>query len=518
VRLLAITALAAASQVLAQGGDGPRFPVSGFLVEGANPLSADKTRRILEPFTGAAVSLDGLQAAAAALEEALKVAGYGVVRVVLPPQDASGEIRLRVLTFKLGSVEVTGSRHFDTANVLRSLPSLRPGESPNLREIARNQAHVNEHPAKQVQVNMRQGKAPDTVDADVSVEDSEPLHFFASLNNSGAAADSNSGVGKSDNWRLGFGLSHANLFDRDHAVTATWTTGPGFNSNVQQYGAHYRAPFYALGGTLAAYYTQSDSRAGTVAEFFQVSGRGRFGGLRWTQRFTSVGAWSHAGEIGLEDRLFENNVSFNGVPIGVDVRSRPLLLRHEGRFEGASYQLGHALEFAHNLGGGRANDDAGYAGNRAGATSDWQVWRYNLQASGTVFSNLVASARLRGQWSSNALIPGEQFGIGGSAMVRGLEEREGVGDRGAVLSVELLTPPLAEGLHALGFIDAGWAKLLAAGGAPGLSRNATSAGIGMRWQWRRQLSVSVDWARVASAGGDLRSGDGRLHASLAVKF
>lgn len=509
MRSLAFAALLASAQVSAQNGDAPRFPVTGFAVEGANPLPPEETRRLLAPFTGASVNLDGLQAAVAALEDALKTAGYGVVRVVLPPQDAGGVIRLRVLSFTLGAIEVAGNRHFVEANVLRSLPSLRPGATPNLRDLARNQAHVNDHPAKRVQVNLRQGKAPDTVDADVRVEDSDPLHFFGSLNNSGS--------GTSGRWRLGLGASHANLFDRDHAVTATWSTSPGHTSEIQQYGIHYRAPFYGLGGTLSAYYTRSDSNSGTVAEFFQVSGRGQFAGLRWTQRFAPIGAWSHAADVGLEDRLFDNNVTFNGAPIGVDVRSRPLLLRHEGQLAGAGYQVGHALELAHNLRGGRANSAAAYAGNRAGGERDWNAIRLTLQAA-TDFSGWVASARLRGQWTGDALVAGEQFGLGGAQGLRGLEEREGTGDRGHLATLELTTPQLAEGLRALAFMDTGRAHLRAAGGAAAATAHATSFGVGVRWQWRRQLSVSMDWARVASAGGGLRTGDGRLHASLALRF
>ena len=507
--LLVAVILAAPRPVLAQAGDGPRFAVSGFVVEGANPLPASETRRILEPFTGRSVSLDDLQAAAAALEDALKAAGYGVVRVVLPPQDTGGEIRLRVLTFTLGAVKVTGNRHFDVASIRRSLPSLRPGETPNLRALARDQALANDHPSKQVQVALSPGTVADTVDADVRVEDGAPLHFFGSLNNSGA--------GRSGRWRLGLGVSHANLFDRDHAVTATWSTSPGHTSEIQQYGIHYRAPFYKLGGALSAYYTRSDSNSGTVAEFFQVSGSGQFAGLRWTQRFAPVGAWSHAADIGLEDRLFDNNVTFNGTPIGVDVRSRPLLLRHEGRLAGAGFQVSHALELAHNLRGGRANADAAYAGNRAGAERDWSALRVNLQAV-TDLSGWVASARLRGQWTGDALIAGEQFGLGGAQGLRGLEEREGIGDRGHLATLEFTTPPLAEGLRALAFMDTGRAQLRAAGGAAAATAHATSFGFGVRWQWRRQLSVSVDAARVASAGGGLRTGDGRLHASLAVRF
>lgn len=509
IRSLVVSALVAAVPLAAPAADAPRFPVTGFAVEGANPLSAEETRRILQPFTGASVTLDGLQAAAAALEDALKASGYGVVRVVLPPQDAGGEIRLRVLTFALGAVEVTGNRHFDAANIRRSLPSLREGETPNLQALARDQALANDHPSKRVQVAFRAGKTPDTVDADVRVEDSKPLHFFGSLNNSGS--------GTSGRWRVGLGASHTNLFDRDHAVTATWSTSPGHTSEIQQYGIYYRAPFYGLGGTLSAYYTRSDSNSGTVAEFFQVSGSGQFAGLRWTQRFAPIGAWSHAADIGVEDRLFDNNVTFNGTPIGVDVRSRPLLLRHEGQLAGAGYQLSHALELAHNLRGGRANDAAAYAGNRAGGERDWSAVRVTLQAA-TDLSGWLASARLRGQWTGDALIAGEQFGLGGAQGLRGLEEREGTGDRGHLATLELTTPQLAEGLRALAFMDTGRAHLRAAGGAAAATAHATSFGFGVRWQWRRQLSVSMDWARVASAGGGLRTGDGRLHASLAVRF
>jgi hemolysin activation/secretion protein len=494
---------------LAQQATEPRMSVSGFRVEGDNPLAPEATQRLLAPFAGEQVTIDRLQAAAAALEEAIKASGHGFMRVVLPPQDATGTITLRVLAFRLGQVNLSGNKAFDNANVLRSLPSLRPGESPNLREIARNQAHVNDHPSKQVQVNMRQGRARDTVDADVRVEDSAPLHFFGSLNNSGA--------GTTGRWRLGLGVSHANLFDRDHAVTATWSTSPGHTSEVQQYGLYYRAPYYKLGGTLSAYYTRSDSDSGTVAEFFQVSGSGQFAGLRWTQRFAPIGAWSHAADIGLEDRLFDNNVTFNGTPIGVDVRSRPLLLRHEGSLAGAGFRVSHALELAHNLRGGRANSDAAYAGNRAGGERDWNAVRVTLQAAMDL-SGWVASARLRGQWTADALIGGEQFGLGGAQGLRGLEEREGTGDRGHLATLELTTPPLAEGLRAIAFMDTGRAQLRAAGGAAAASAHATSFGFGVRWQWRRQLSVSVDAARVASAGGGLRTGDGRVHASLAVRF
>jgi len=497
--------------VRAQATTEPRFAVTGYKVDGDNPLSPAATQTLLAPFAGEAVTIDRLQAAASALETGLKDQGYGFLRVIIPPQDAQGVITLRVLAFKLNAVNVSGNQHFDTANILASLPALRTGATPNLREIARAQALANDHPSKQVAVTIQQGKAADTVDAAVKVDDGKPLQWFGSLDNSG--------TNDSGRTRLGVGVSHSNLFNRDHSVTATYTTSPdGHSSDLQQYGVYYRAPIYAWNGALSAYYTKSNSDSGLVANFFNVSGSGEFYGLRWTHRLLPFGSYSHAAEIGVENRFFDNEVAFNNVPISVDVRSRPLLLRYTGRQDGPAYGVRGSLEFAQNLhGGGGSNDDAAYSGNRAGATADWQALRYALDGSQALGAWAV-SAKLRGQASGDALIPGEQFGLGGASAVRGLEEREGTGDQGLLGSVEVMTPQIAEGLRLLAFADAGQVRNHQAGAGIEAQQGAGSAGMGLRYQWRRNLSLAVDWAYVLNGAGTTNKHDSRMHASVVVRY
>ncbi len=494
---------------LAQAPVESRLAVTGFRVEGENPLSESATQAILAPFAGESVGLDGLQAAAAALEAKLKEEGYAFLRVVLPPQDARGVIVLRVLAFKLGAVNVSGNKHFDTDNIRASLPALTPGASPNLREIARGQALANEHPAKQVSVTLEQGKVPDTVDAAVRVEDNDPLQFFATLNNTGTEE-----TGK---WRLGAGVQHSNLFGRDHALTASYTTSPGHERDVSQYGFYYRAPFYAVHGALSAYYTLSDTNSGTVAQFFQVSGRGEFAGLRWTQRLLPLGAYSHVAEIGVEDRFFRNDVSFEGIPIGVNVRSRPLLAHYEGRLDGADYGARFSVDFAHNLRSGSSNDAAAYSGNRAGATPDWQAWRVALEGSKR-FGGWMASARLRGQTTGDALIPGEQFALGGASWVRGLPEREAAGDTGYVANLELTTPELADGLRGAAFADWGAVRLRDAAAGQSARQGAASAGVGLRWRAGRNASVVLDWAHVLEGAGGTPAGRSLGHLAVVIRF
>jgi len=492
----------------AQGGAGTGLALTGFRVEGENPLSDAATHAVLAPFSGENVSIDRLQEAAAALEAKLKEEGYAFLRVVLPPQLARGEIVLRVLAFKLGAVNVSGNKHFDTDNIRASLPALAPGTSPNLREIARSQALANEHPAKQVSVTMEQGKVADTVDATVRVEDHNPLQFFGTLNNIGTEA-----TGK---WRLGAGVQHSNLFGLDHSLTASYTTSPGHEGDVSQYGFYYRAPFYGMHSALSAYYTRSDTNSGTVAQFFQVSGRGEFTGLRWTHRLLPFGAYSHVAEFGVEDRFFRNDVSFEGVPVGVNVRSRPLLAHYEGRLDGADYGARAAVDFAYNFKSGGSNDAAAYSGNRAGATPDWQAWRFALEGSKLIYG-WVASARLRGQASGDALIPGEQFALGGAAWVRGLPEREATGDYGYVANLELDTPELMPGLRAAAFADWGAARLHDAAGQVA-RHGASSIGAGLRWSLYKTASVVFDWAHVLNGAGTTPAGRNFGHVSVVVRF
>lgn len=84
-----------------------RFEVERFVVEGDSPLSEARTREVLQPFTGEHAGVDGLLAAADALERAIQAAGIPFQRVMLPPQTLDdGEVVLRLMVFEVERVEV----------------------------------------------------------------------------------------------------------------------------------------------------------------------------------------------------------------------------------------------------------------------------------------------------------------------------------------------------------------------------------------------------------------------------
>lgn len=102
-------------------------------------LGADVVQKLVTPFTGTQKDFGDIQRALESLENAYRKLGYGVIQVLLPEQDITrGVVRFNINEPKVGRVNVEGNQHFSTANVRRSLPSVKEGEIPNSNDISRD--------------------------------------------------------------------------------------------------------------------------------------------------------------------------------------------------------------------------------------------------------------------------------------------------------------------------------------------------------------------------------------------
>jgi hemolysin activation/secretion protein len=429
-----------------------------------------------------------------------------------------------VVRFKLGTVNVTGNQHFSTSNILASMPGLVSGETPDTSSLGRSLAIANEHPTKRVELTMREGTQPDTIDAEVKVQDVKPQQMFAAFNNTGRR--------ETGNYRASIGYQHSNLFDRDHVVTASYTTSPGYWDEVKQAGVNYVAPFYGLGGTVSAFYVRSDVNiAGTFGGLFDVSGRGEFFGARYTQEFPKRQEYGQKLSVGIDNKKFESSATLVGtavpLPGVVDVGSRPLSVRYNGKWDALWGNFGFFVEYAHNLPGGSGNDNTAYAlndGGRGLATTNWNLWRFGTDLMYVFPANWRFNGRLRSQFANQPLISGEQFGLGGAYSVRGFLERETAGDDGYQVNLELWTPPILDNVRPLLFFDAGRRVIKAPVATQTGTDTLGSLGVGVRWNWRNHLDVSADFARVvAGLRNDITpnatpTGDYRVHFNLLYRF
>ena len=491
-----------------------RFEVERFVVEGDSPLSEAQTRAVLDPFTGEHAGVDGLLAAADALERAIRDAGVAFQRVVLPPQSLQdGEVVLRVAVFRVTGVEVRGAQHHSEANVRRSVPALREGETPDTGAIARELAVANRQPWKATALTFREsGTDAEGLDATLEVEDRAPRLVWSGLNNTGNAS--------TGPWRWSLGGSAGNLFDRDHTLDASFTTSPGHAGQVRQWGVGYGLPAYGLGGTLSGYFVRSDADTGRVLDAFDVSGAGKFTGALYTQELARRGGLSHRLAAGIDDRHFDNDVVFAGVDFGQDVRSRPVSLRYAAEYAGGDGSLDFHLQYARNLESGGDNDDDAYGSNRIGAEAGWDAFRGGATFSSSLPARWAVRGVFEGQYANEALIPGEQFGLGGIDSVRGFSEREISGDDGFRASLELWPPavPGGDGLRFLVFTDVGRVRFKSAP-APDIPRHDTiaSIGAGARWHWKEHVALQLD-VGVVVEGIPAREHGARGHLNVLVRY
>jgi hemolysin activation/secretion protein len=120
------------------------------------------------------------------------------------------------------------------------------------------------------------------------------------------------------------------------------------------------------------------------------------------------------------------------------------------------------MSLHHNLqiGGGDARDER-FEAVRPGSKPHYTSVRFAAFGALPVGESSQLQGRVQGQYTDDALVPSEQFGIGGAATVRGYSERELAGDRGLITTLELVGPNMAEHLGITGdlrlsaFADAG---------------------------------------------------------------
>lgn len=493
-----------------------RFSVSAFHVTGPNPLSGEATTRLLNPFAGANVDLDRLREAADALERAIRAKGFSFYRVVLPPQTITdSKVELRVAALAIERVSISGNRYFNEDNIRASLPLLREHESPNTKELARTLRVANKNPGKQTAVKFRVMEGlRNAVWADVNVRDESHHQVYSWLNNTG-----NEQTGRT---RIGIGYQHSNLFGRDQVGALNFTTSVEDTEDVAQFAASYQIPVYRINSLLNLYGIRSDVDTGTVATFFDVSGRGDFYGVWLTYLLPAVGTYRHELILGVDDKLFDNDILFEDQPIGIDVRSRPWSIRYAATWSTRPVTAAWSVAFYRNLSSGSFNGDPDYAATRAGANSSWSLWRYGGELE-FALGRWKLVGRLRGQYADEPLIPGEQYGMGGLDSVRGLEERALTGDRAVAFGLEAWPPALSSGVRFLGFMDAG--RIDQASALPGEvdDTDVVTVGVGVRWTWGRHLDAAVDFGHVLDAAAPvaitgIERGDSRLHFNLLYRF
>ena len=510
-----------------------RFDINGFKIEGNTLLEASEIDAVLTPFIGKNREYGDVQRAMEAIRARYRGAGFSVVWVVAPEQDLDrGIVTLQVIEARVGKVIIEGNRYFDDANIRASLPALIEEAPPRAGGISANLQLGNENPARQLDVVLRPGEEPGVVDATVDVIDVQPFKVFATLDNTG-----NADTGE---YRLGVGLQHANLFNRDHVATFNYVTSPGKRSQVSIYSGSYRLPLYSLGDSIDFIMAYSDVTSGTtptVAGPLAFSGKGTVYGLRYNQLLARRGEYSHRLVYGLDYRAYQNQCALGDFgeagcgPAAVDITGRPVSVTYAGNWSQPARISDFFVALSQNLPGASHGQERDFNAARpsptgaAGAPSRYTIARFGASMVNAFESNWQVRGAFVAQYTPDALVSGEKFGIAGATAVRGFHEREIARDTGYFANLELYSPNLAgqmvpgEGnLRALVFYDIARAANKPLAGEARQQVSIASMGAGLRLNLQRNFNIRFDLARVMDGGGSKNLGDFRGHVSIYLGF
>ena len=510
----------------------PRFEIRKFVVDGATLISADEVQAALRPFTGKGRDFADVQRALETLERLYSTRGFSAVQIILPEQEIDkGEVRFKVVEARIGKVLVERNKFFDEANVRASLPSLAPGESPNINRVAQNLRLANENPARQETVLLRGGSEEGVVDAVVRVVDEPPTKYSVTFDNTGTAQ---TGI-----YRVGFGYQNANIFNRDHVFSAQYVTAPVSHSNpnslalypssqVTIVGGNYKIPFYSLGDSLEFTFGYSNVNTGVLQNLFSISGAGSILGLRYNLNLPRWRDLEQRFSIAWDWRAYRNEITQVGTAGSLvpDITVHPISGTYTGSYRTAVSDTSFYGAVVNNLPGGNDGGSAAFFNTRPGARPGYLLWRWGASHNRAFANDWQIRIAMNGQMTRDQLVSAEQFGLGGMDSIRGFGEREIANDRGHRGSLELYTPDwstaleLTGGTRMRGLVFYDWGRAQRNEPLPGEAnqQGAGSVGFGLRLSRGTSLSIRVDFGIVVDKAGLQGRGDGHLHAAMAYIF
>lgn len=510
----------------------PRFDIVRFQIEGNTLIPASELDAIVEPYTGKSKDFGDVQSAMQALQQAYQQLGFQAVRVILPEQALeNGVIRVNVIQQKIAKVEVLNNHFFDDVNILNTVPALQVGQPPNARAVASNLRVANENPAKYASVHFKTNEQnPDGIDATVRVIDEKPQKYFLTLDNTGNE--------QTKDVRIGIGYQNYNLFNRDHRFSAQFITTPqsdlGF-SEMRIFGFGYSIPLYSLGDSMDFLAAYSDVDAGTLLNgALNITSKGTVLGAHYNWNLDRIGNYQHKLNFGLDYRDYDPEVTLDGFNLTPEVSVLPVSATYSAMWKDLERQVSVSAGVIHNIASVTSHSDADdHASPPWLAEDDFTRHVWGIDFTEQVARTWQLHLSANGQFASDHLHPGEQFGLGGMDSVRGWHERAFTGDKGYRASAEVVSPnfggELASSLSlkALAFYDFGHISNMnnVFGDSVGNSLTIGSVGAGLRFGYGKHLLGRLDAAVVvdgdvtdspsASYTQSRDDGDSFIHFSMA---
>lgn len=415
----------------------PRFYVQEYRVEGGGHLLPRiEVEEAVYPYLGPYRTAADVEQARGALEQAYRDKGYQTVSVEIPPQHPrGGVILLQVRQGEVGRLRVTGSHYFSIDQIRREAPSLQEGQSPNFTQVTHDLVALNELSDRRITPTLSAGEVPGTVDVNLNVKDSPPVHGSLEINNRYSA--------NTTPLRLNGSVSYDNLWQLEHSIGFSFQTSPEDTSQVKVFSAYYQARIPGVNWlSLILQGTSQDSSVSTLGGI-GVTGKGDIIGGRAVILLPAQKDFYHSVSLGIDYKHFDQDLTIAGGGTVTPITYYPFSAAYSGTWLGKGYETdlnaSVVLDFR-----GVGSDETQFELNRHNADGSFIYFRGDLSHTRDLPGGFQLFVKAQGQASETPLVNSEQFSGGGLGTVRGYLESEELGDNGIFGTMEMRSPSLGD--------------------------------------------------------------------------
>ena len=409
----------------------PSLMVKGFNITGNNSIPSAELQIILAKYINQSCDLEKLREAADQVTEEYHRRGLNFAKAYVPAQEIeNGIIKITVVESKVGEIQVEGNKNY-SANFIRRFLKGETGAALTGERLERGLLILNtEFTDLKVSAALEPGKEPGAVGIRAKVEDSVPLHLTLFTNNYGSEY-----VGR---YRFGAQIEWVNALIPGALFTASGQIGdkPDYMSFEN---AMYLIPVNSMGTKVGLTGAYGSFTVGRDFADLGINNNMLSGGIFVTHPFVKTRTFNFSGELGFRSTdakfyLMKEVSSYDKIRVAyLEGRGDHII------WGGKSFASLNVTQGLGGFMGGTSGNDP--FASRPGADNEFTRVTLNIarqQPMGDIFSALV---RLSGQLSSDSLLAGEEWQIGGIDTVRGYGPGEASGDHGYRGSLEFRAAP-----------------------------------------------------------------------------
>jgi hemolysin activation/secretion protein len=406
--------------------------VKSFTVQGSSVFSPQELEKAVKPYQNRPITLPELFQARSKITKLYTDRGYLNSGAYIPPQELNNSVvTIAVLEGELEDINVTGTKHLNP-NYIKSRIARAAGKPVNVDSLLKALQLLRLDPLiANVSAELSAGIRPGTSLLDIEVEEADAFKITSSLNNGRSPS-----VGT---FQRTLGLNHGNLFGFGDRLDFSYTNTDGSDSLDFAYGF----PINARDGRIKlAFGTNSNDVIEEPFNPLDIQSESRYYELNLRQPLILKPETEFA--LGLSFSRQESETSLLDTPFALsrgadeDGATKISAIRFFQELVNRDERKVFALRSQFSLG----VDLFDATNNGDAPDSTFFAWRGQAQWVRRIQEDFLFLLKGDIQLAGAALVPLEQFRVGGFDSVRGYRQDLVLGDSGIFTSAELRIPLL----------------------------------------------------------------------------